>query len=93
MLISEPQQSSYDWQFRLLGFSVRVHWLFWVLVAALGYSQARGWHMLFTFREMNSNFAVLLLLWVFTAFASILIHELGHALAFRFFGVESHIVL
>jgi len=34
-----------------------------------------------------------LLIWVFVVFFSIIIHEMGHALAFRRFGQDSHIVL
>ncbi|HAV77354.1 MAG TPA: hypothetical protein DCX53_08375 [Anaerolineae bacterium] len=33
------------------------------------------------------------LIWVFVVFFSILIHEMGHALAFRRYGQDSHIVL
>jgi hypothetical protein len=33
------------------------------------------------------------LLWIVVVFISILIHELGHALAFRRYGQDSHIVL
>jgi Zn-dependent protease len=36
---------------------------------------------------------LLLLVWVGVTFTSILVHELGHALAFRYFGIESEIVL
>src|SRR4030095_5768073 len=34
-----------------------------------------------------------ILIWVFVVFISILIHELGHALAFRRFGLSSQIIL
>lgn len=93
MLLGEPQTSDYDWQFQIFGFQVRVTWLFWAIAAAFGYNEARSLHEYFTAVDMNSNFALLLLLWIVAAFASILIHELGHAFAFRFYGIDSHIVL
>jgi stage IV sporulation protein FB len=93
MLLSEPQASPYDWRFRFFQFPVRVTWLFWAVTAAFGYSQSLGMHRAFTIAGISSNFAGLLMVWVLTAFVSILIHELGHALAFRYFGIESEIVL
>ncbi len=93
MFLGEPQHSSYDWRFSFLGFPVRVTWMFWAFSAAFGYYQARGLHELFTYLELPSNFAILLLLWVLSTFISILVHELGHALAFRFYGIDAEIVL
>lgn len=79
-MLAEPDRSPYDLRFRLFGFPVRVHPLFWVLAALLGASWLdRG--------------VVFLLIWVAVAFVSILVHEFGHALAFRCFRVDSHIVL
>ncbi len=93
MFLGEPQHSPYDWRFTFLGFPVRVTWLFWAVSAAFGYNRARGYHATFSMAEIPSNFAMLLLIWVFVTFVSILVHELGHALAFRFFGVDAEIVL
>lgn len=93
MLLGEPQASEYDWRFRLFRFPVRVTWLFWAFSAALGYGQAQSMHYLFTAMGFSTHFAVLLLLWVLSSFVSILVHELGHALAFRYFGVGCEIVL
>ena len=93
MFLSEPQSSSYDWRFQLFGFPVRVTWLFWAFSAAFGYTQARGLHDSFTAMNVPSNFALLLLIWVLCSFVSILVHELGHALAFRYFGIDAEIVL
>jgi Zn-dependent protease len=36
---------------------------------------------------------ILLGIWTLAVFLSILVHELGHAFAFRYYGTESHIVL
>jgi Zn-dependent protease len=79
-VLAEPDRSPYDLRFRLFGFPVRVHPLFWVLAALLGAS----W--------LDAG-VVFLLIWVAIAFVSILVHEFGHALAFRWFGTNSHIVL
>jgi len=61
---------------------VRVHPLFWLITILLG---ARG---------VNSKEGlVFLLLWVVAVFVSILIHELGHVAAFRYYGLNAHVVL
>ena len=93
MLLSEPQESPYDVRFRLFSFPIRVTWLFWVVIAALGYDRCLNLQEEYSLRGYDTNFTVILLLWVASGFLSILIHELGHSLAFRFFGIESHIVL
>ncbi|MFM2218517.1 MAG: hypothetical protein RL240_2835 [Planctomycetota bacterium] len=94
MMIGEPAPSQYDWRFNLFGFPIRVTWLFWVINAALGYSIALGLNQAYRMTEQGSpGVFSFLLLWVLCAFVSVLIHELGHALAFRFFGIESQIVL
>ena len=36
---------------------------------------------------------VLLLLWISAIFISVVVHELGHALCFRYYRINSHIVL
>lgn len=74
-MIAEPQPTPYDLSFRLFRFPVRVHPLFWVVTLLLGASAFRGEHPI--------PFA---LIWVGVVFVSILAHELGHGLAFRWFG-------
>jgi Zn-dependent protease len=59
---------------------VRVHPLFWVIALLFGS------HWL----DAGVQYA---LTWVAIVFVSILVHELGHALAYRRFGADSHIVL
>jgi len=94
MIIGEPVPSQYDWRFQLFGFPIRVTWLFWVINAALGYNLAMGLAQAYRMAGQNSpGIASFLLIWVLCAFASVLIHELGHSLAFRWFGIESQIVL
>ena len=79
-MLAEPNRTPYDLNFRLFGFPVRIHPLFWLGAVLLG-----GW----TF-DLGLEYAAI---WVAVVFVSILVHELGHAIAFRTFGVDSHIVL
>ncbi len=78
LLFQVPPPTRYDLNFRLAGFPVRVHPLFWLIAVLLGYS---------------SGNILQILIWVLVVFVSILIHELGHALAFRRYGLSSQIVL
>lgn len=74
------QPTQFDVRFRLFGFPVRVHPLFWLVMALLGD---------FAFRIGP----VFLLIWVFCGFVSILTHELGHAFFIRKFGSQCEIIL
>ncbi|MCP3098471.1 site-2 protease family protein [Myxococcus sp. K15C18031901] len=65
--------------FHVAGFPVRVHPLFFLTTLAAGWGFARD--------------PALLALWMAVAFAAVLIHELGHALAFRRFGCAARIDL
>lgn len=94
MLLGEPQASEYDWRFTVMGFPTRVTWLFWAVSAALGYTVSLGIANQYAmFLNVQVHFALLLAIWVGVSFVSILVHELGHALAYRRFGIESSIVL
>jgi stage IV sporulation protein FB len=93
MLLGEPQSSQYDWRFQIFGFPVRVTWLFWAVSAALGYGGALSLQAAYASRNIQVHLGVLLGIWVAVTFLSILVHELGHALAFRYFGIRSEIVL
>jgi stage IV sporulation protein FB len=93
MLLGEPQSSPYDWRFQLFGFPVRVSWLFWAVAAALGYGYAMGVQREFAIKGIPVNLGAILLVWLAVIFVSILVHELGHALAFRYFGIRCEIVL
>jgi Zn-dependent protease len=90
LLLAEPTPTPYDLHFRLLGIDVRVSPWFWAANALLGWSFATG-----ISRESGGEVStgVVLLIWTLAVFISILIHEMGHALTYRHFGVHAHIVL
>ena len=78
LLFQAPPSTRYDLRFNLAGIPVRVHPLFWLIALLLGSS---------------SRNIVQILIWIVAVFVSILIHEMGHALAFRRYGQPSSIVL
>jgi len=84
LFLNEPGKTQYDLNFTLLGFPVRVHPAFVILPLFIGGS-------FMTSPEQNAGITLIVLILVF--FLSILIHELGHTLAFRYFGIHSRIVL
>lgn len=78
MLFPSPSPTRFDLNFSFIGIPVRVHPLFWVIAVLLG---------------STSGGIVSLLIWMLVVFISILIHELGHALAMRRYGISSSIIL
>jgi Zn-dependent protease len=79
-VFAEPPRTPYDLNFRLFGVPIRVHPLFWLGAALLGAGTLKdGLHFL--------------LIWIVVVLVSIIVHELGHAVAFRRFGSDSQIVL
>lgn len=80
MFMINPNPTPYDLRWQMFGIQVRVHPFFWVMAAALGWD----------FSKLGAQY---LLVWVGCVFVSILVHELGHVIAGRSFGVEGHIVL
>ena len=77
LLFQTPPSTRFDLRFSLFRIPVRVHPLFWLIALILG----------------SSGDLLQILLWIVVVFVSILIHELGHALAFRRYGQDSQIVL
>ncbi len=78
ILFQVPPPTRYDLRFTIAGIPVRVHPLFWVISFLFGFSTT---NILYTF------------IWVLAIFVSVLVHELGHAFAFRRYGLRSSIVL
>ena len=69
-------------RFRIFGIPFEVGPYFWILSAILGSSMAHG-----------DRGLILLAIWVACVFVSIVIHELGHALMARRFGITPVVVL
>jgi len=78
VIIGEPPRTQADLNFHAFGIPIRIHPMFWVLTLLLG---------------MRYPEPEVLLAWLLAVLISILIHELGHAMAFRYYGVASYIVL
>ncbi len=77
-LFQTPTPTSFDLNFSIFGIPVRVHPLFWLIAVLFG---------------SGSGGLPGILIWVIAVFVSILIHELGHALAMRRYGQTSSIIL
>jgi stage IV sporulation protein FB len=78
VLLGEPPRTQFDLNFPLLGIPVRVDPWFWLMTLILG-SQRRD--------------PAAILTWIVAVFLSILVHELGHALAMRAYRLRPWIVL
>src|SRR5262245_11912941 len=71
-------ETPYDLRFQLLGIPVRVHPLFWLVAAML------GWH---------NNDLPAVLIWIACVFFSVLVHEYGHGLVAKGFHCAPSILL
>lgn len=88
MLLAEPQPTPADWQFELAGIRVRVSGWFWLAAILLGFNTCQSFA-----RGDQRALLGYLILWAVVVLVSILIHEMGHALAYRFFGQSAHVVI
>lgn len=76
-ILDVPYSSRGEWRFRLLGTTVRVLPWFWLSVLLFSGGGDLG----------------AVMIWVAVCFVSILVHEMGHVLAFRLYGTRSEAVL
>lgn len=91
MFMQQPGESPYDLRFQFAGFYTRISWTFWLMAIVLGYELARLVDA--SFVGSSPGVLPLLAIWALCIMTSILIHELGHTIAFRYFGIESSILL
>src|SRR5690348_5845423 len=82
LFAAEPPKSNYDVHFNVAGVPVRVHPWFLLMSLLLGVG---------SFNKPNPPQEIIL--WMGVVFISILIHELGHVAAFRYFGQRAKVVL
>lgn len=85
--LTEPERTEFDLSFRVAGFPVRIHPLFWLMGLILGALSAQG------ASDRGSNGLVIIVMWIGIVFVSILVHELGHAVLMRYHGEAARIVL
>jgi stage IV sporulation protein FB len=90
LFLAEPPPTPWDLHFRILGIPVRISAWFWLGNVLLGWNFAVG---VSRGTAGTVSTGVALLIWTVAVLISILVHELGHALTYRYFGVPSHIVL
>jgi Zn-dependent protease len=82
MLLFEPAETQFDLRWRMFGIPVRVHPMFWLVTAILGWDLVQA-----------AGGVRLLVVWIACVFVSVLLHELGHVFVGQFFGSRGNIVL
>lgn len=80
-MFAEPAPTQFDLRFPLGNVGVRIHPFFWLGCLFLAWDRVK---------ELGIG---ALLLWALCVFVSLIVHEMGHVLAMRWFGVNGHIVL
>ena len=83
MFLSEPPQTQFDLHFAVFGTHIRVHPLFWLFACILGVRAA----------QQSENAGLAILIWVAALFVSVLVHEMGHVVAMRYYGQRARVVL
>ena len=84
MLLAEPQSTPADFHFHIGQIPVRVTGWFWPAAGLFGWGLAQS-----LAGDDTRTLLVYLAAWVLVVFCSILVHELGHALAFAASGQSS----
>jgi len=88
MFLAAPQPTPADLQFSLFGIPIRVSGWFWVGAALL------GWGICLSLsRGDQRQLLQYLVIWMAAVLFSLLVHEMGHALAYRLFGQSAQVVL
>jgi Zn-dependent protease len=87
VILAEPPRSQYDVHFVLAGIPVRIHPMFWLISLLLVLRRASGPI------EGGLSPGAIVIIWIVSVFVSILVHEMGHAFAIRYFGWEPRVVL
>ncbi|MEQ9071868.1 M50 family metallopeptidase [Gimesia chilikensis] len=77
-MLGNVAPTEFDLRFSIFGIPIRVHPLFWVVAAFMGWNPD---DLKFTW------------IWIACVFVSILIHELGHAIMAKIFGWPPQIIL
>lgn len=77
-MLGAPNRTPYDLTFSVAGIPVRVHPLFWLVAAVLGF---------------RAGDPAAIVIWMVVLFLSILVHELGHAFTMRYYGHKPSVVL
>ena len=85
MLLAEPQSTPADFHFHIGRIPVRVTGWFWPAAGLFGWGLAQS-----LAGDDTRTLLIYLGVWVLVVFCSILVHELGHALAFAASGQSSH---
>ena len=88
MFLAAPEPTPADLQFSIAGIRVRVSAWFWVAAVLLGWSVCRS----FAGGDQRALLQYLVI-WSAAVLFSLLVHEMGHALAYRWFGQSAHVVL
>jgi stage IV sporulation protein FB len=86
MQLSDPSATPLDLRFRLFGTDVRVHPLFWLITALLGWRSPQ-------YAVLPGNGIGDVLVWIVCAFFSILLHEFGHVWMARLFGSSGQYIV
>ena len=81
-MFGQVNETEFDLRFSLFGVPVRVHPGFWIVGLIMGSSALR-----------EENGLAVLAIWIGVFFVSILVHEMGHALAIRRCGWQPNVVL